>query len=256
MRPQIFAKAKDRNGNVNTKKAKQAFYREAKKLGMACAEYRAHIAAGGKPAPETEGNKGWDMLHAARARKADMEGSTTACHSCGYKVCACAKIAELRAAGVVTFGGVRRKTHIPSTSGKHVDGVTACGKFYDVGRQKVQLAKNGDVPTCAKCQAIKITPPEEGDRRRFKKEMADYKQGLMEVIYKPKRRKTKFPKATIDRLFRRFWDNRITADYWRAEIDKLEARYVGESVMFKGVRERMETTIQHKERVYGRQVTQ
>lgn len=160
MRPQIFAKAKDRNGNVNTKKAKQAFYREAKKLGMACAEYRAHIAAGGKPAPETEGNNGQNLLWVARARKADMEGSTTACHSCGYKVCACAKIAELRAAGVVTFGGVRRKTHIPSTSGKHVDGVTACGKFYDVGRQKVQLAKNGDVPTCAKCQAIKITQPE------------------------------------------------------------------------------------------------
>src|SRR5208282_213196 len=60
------------------KAAKQAEYREAKKLGMTCAEYRAHIAAGDKPAPETEGNHGWDMLWAARARKADMEESKTA----------------------------------------------------------------------------------------------------------------------------------------------------------------------------------
>jgi hypothetical protein len=239
-----------------SKAAKQKDRREAKKLGMTCAEYRAHIAAGGKPAPPTRGNNGQDLIWVARAWKASMEGSTTACHGCGYRECACARIAELRAAGVVTFGGTRRKTHVASTSGKHVVGVTACGKFYDVGRHKVKLAKDGDAPTCSKCQTIKITPPEEGNRRRFKKEMADYKQGLMEVIYKPKRRKTKFPKTTIDRLFRRFWDNRITADYWRAEIDKLEARYVGESVMFKGVRERMETTIQHKERVYGRQVTQ
>jgi hypothetical protein len=41
-----------------THAAKQAEYREAKKLGMTCAEYRAHIAAGGKPAPY-EPNRGW-----------------------------------------------------------------------------------------------------------------------------------------------------------------------------------------------------
>jgi hypothetical protein len=70
-----------------------------------------------------------------------------------------------------------------------------------------------------------------------------------------KQRKTKFPKVTIDRLFRKFWGGRITAGHWRAEVDKLEARYVGEPVMFKGVRERMETTIQHKERVHGPTVT-
>jgi hypothetical protein len=101
------------------------------------------------------------MLHAARARKADMEGSTTACHSCGYKKCQCAGIDKYYAENPrVTPPVPRRKTHSPSTNSKHVAGVTACGKFYDVGRHKVQLAKNGDVPTCAKCQAIKITQPE------------------------------------------------------------------------------------------------
>jgi hypothetical protein len=132
-----------------SKAAKQAEYREAKKLGMTCAEFRAHIAAGGKPAPETEGNKGWDMLHAARARKADMEGSTTACHSCGYKKCQCAGIDKYYAENPrVTPPVPRRKTHNPSTSGKHVAGVTACGKFED----EVLMASDPTKATCGKCR--------------------------------------------------------------------------------------------------------
>lgn len=139
-----------------SKAAKQKDRREAKKLGMTCAEYRAHIAAGGKPAPETVGNHGQDLIWAARAHKASMEGSKTACHGCGYKKCACARIAELRASGVVTFGTLRHKTHIISTSGKHCEGVTACGKFQDQVRMVTDI---GDV-TCAKCITnSKVTPP-------------------------------------------------------------------------------------------------
>jgi len=173
VRPRIYA----------DKAAKQDAYRQAKKLGMTCAEYRAHITAGGKPAPETVGNNGQDLIWAARACKASMEGSTTACHGCGYRVCACAKIAELRATGVVTFGGIRRKTHVPSTSGKHVAGVTACGKFCD----QVQMVTGVEqVPTCAKCRTIPPVAPEEAKRRQFRKELAAEKQSVMEAIYKPR----------------------------------------------------------------------
>lgn len=44
MNPRIYDKAETVNGVVNTSKAKQAAYRAAKKLGMTCAEYRAHLS--------------------------------------------------------------------------------------------------------------------------------------------------------------------------------------------------------------------
>jgi hypothetical protein len=152
MRPRIY---KD-------KAAKQAEYREAKKLGMTCAEYRAHIAAGGKPAPETEGNHGWDMLWAARARKADMEESKTACHGCGYKRCACAEIAKRRAAKVTTpitspvaapkLGYGMNPSHVidPNDSSRLLCGKRSKGCLFFV--------EGGVEPTCARCLA-KVTQP-------------------------------------------------------------------------------------------------
>jgi hypothetical protein len=44
MNPQIYDKTETINGVVNTSKAKQAAYREAKKRGMTCKEYREFLA--------------------------------------------------------------------------------------------------------------------------------------------------------------------------------------------------------------------
>jgi hypothetical protein len=137
--------------------AKQAEYRAAKKLGMTCAEYRAHIAAGGKPAPETEGNRGWDRLHEARARKADMEGSKTACHGCGYKKCACEFIAAHRTP-TVTPPVPRHRTHIVSPKPDCAKYVTACGKFLEdvqvVDASNCSAAHVITIVTCKKCPPL------------------------------------------------------------------------------------------------------
>jgi hypothetical protein len=82
-----------------TNAERQAEYRQAVKLDRTVPEYRAYIAAGGKPAPYVP-NKGWDSLDAARARLVELLGTS----------------------------GERRvsKTHLPKD--KYA---TACGLFID-----------------------------------------------------------------------------------------------------------------------------
>jgi hypothetical protein len=58
MRRTIYARKKTVNGEFKTSAIKQAFYRDAKRLGMTCVEYRAYLEEGGRPAP-IERNRGW-----------------------------------------------------------------------------------------------------------------------------------------------------------------------------------------------------
>jgi hypothetical protein len=120
-------------------------------------------------------------------------------------------------------------------SGKSVTRDELCRQTIGVGIRRLN-------------QLLKVTDPDAPKEEDSPKPEPTEKRGQGLVTPTAKRRPTKFPKKTIDRLFRRFWDRRITADYWRAEVDKLEARYVGDSFMFKGVRERMETTIEYAAR--------
>jgi hypothetical protein len=68
-------------------------------------------------------------------------------------------------------------------------------------------------------------------------------------------RRLKFPKRAIDRLFKAGFDGRISAAEWRTYFATLETSHgacpYGKE-MFGGARERMETTIQYRERLFAR----
>jgi hypothetical protein len=125
----------------NSKAAKQAEYREAKKLGMTCAEYRAHIAAGGKPAPPTEGNKGWYGRGEHAGSRYNEKPTVTP------------PVPQTQ----FVPPPPRRKTHIASPKPDNMKYVTACGKFLE----DVKVVTDFNLVTCGKCRTnSKITPPE------------------------------------------------------------------------------------------------
>ena len=114
--------------------AKQAEYREAKKLGMTCAEYRAHIAAGGKPAPSCEGNRGWYGSGAHAGSRYNEKPTVTPPDT---------------SVPVATITPVpRRKTHIASPKPDNAKYITACGKFLE----DVQVFTDINLVTCGKCR--------------------------------------------------------------------------------------------------------
>jgi hypothetical protein len=116
MNPRIYA----------SRAAKQAEYREAKKLGMTCAEYRAHIAAGGKPAPVAP-NRAWYGQAPSKVTKPERIPAN----------------------------------HIASPKPDEARLGTACGKF----QEDVGIVTDIIYVTCSKCRTnyfaakAKVTPP-------------------------------------------------------------------------------------------------
>jgi hypothetical protein len=160
------------------------------------------------------------------------------------------------------------ETHRPDDS---VAFKTTCG--LDI--KDVFLVERGAEPTCAAChtwihkaelqkvsqraakQAATVTSVKEIRKARkadWKAQLDAWtKEGEEKEVTPPvviEKSRLKFPKRKIDSMFRRFYSRRLTAAQWRTMFDKVEAKYgscaYGKD-MFRGARERMETTIKHAE---------